>query len=243
MKKKFNLKKSDQKLALLIDPDWAQDKDWLVNVLSELKYTDFNLILVGGSLVFNPKAIDQLIIDIKEGCDLPVYIFPGHANQVSEKADGILFISLISGRNPEYLIGQHVLSAPLIKSYGLHVVPTGYMLIGNSLTSAHYMSQTQAIPYTKIDIALATALAGEMLGLQTIYIDGGSGPERSPSIPLINSLSKQLTIPLIVGGGIQNRKQIDEAFSNGANLVVVGTAVEKDPSILLQLRSEYIKQN
>ncbi len=237
MKLEFTLTKSDKKLALLIDPDWAKDKEWLIEVFSEIKYSEFDLILIGGSLVFEPDKISQLITEIKSLCDLPVYLFPGNVNQVSKNADGILFMSLISGRNPEFLIGQHVTGAPLIRSYGLHVIPTGYMIIGNTQTSAHYMSQTQAIPYNKPDIALATALAAEMLGLKVIYMDGGSGADRSPSNKMIKILSNELTIPLIVGGGIQSRKQIDESFENGANLIVIGTAAEKRPDIISELRT------
>lgn len=234
MKKVFTLLKTDKKKALLIDPDYAVDKNWLTNTLAILESTDFDLILVGGSIVDNPFIISDLILDIKNQSNLPVYLFPGHTNQVSEEADGILFISLISGRNPEYLIGQQVLSAPLVRSFGLNVIPTGYMLVGDSLTSAHYISQTQAIPYNKPTIALATAIAGEMLGLKTIYIDGGSGSDRSPSLEIVHLLSRELKIPLIVGGGVKNSEQVKVLHDNGANLVVIGTAVEKDSSILLQ---------
>jgi putative glycerol-1-phosphate prenyltransferase len=243
MKKLFSLSKNDQKLALLIDPDWASDPGWLNEVLINLNYSHFDLILVGGSIVKAPDTIDALITHIKDNTDLPVYLFPGNVNQISKNADGILFISLISGRNPEFLIGQHVLSAPLIKSYRLHVLSTGYMLIGDSATSAHYMSQTQAIPYTKNDIALATALAGELLGMQCIYMDGGSGPKRSPSKGMIKTLSEELEVPLIVGGGVKERKQIDELFSSGANMVVIGSAIEKNPSILEELSPKIKEPN
>ena len=243
MKKLFSLHKNEQKLALLIDPDWAKDRVWLNETLDSLQYSNFNIILIGGSLVSDPRSIDSLIYDIKSKSDLPVYLFPGNAIQISKEADGILFISLISGRNPDYLIGQHVISAPLIKSYGLNVISTGYMIVGDSNTSAHYMSQTQAIPHNKPDIALATALAGEMLGMKAIYIDGGSGPDRSPASSMIRNLSEEINIPIIVGGGIQTRKQIDLLFENGANLIVVGTAVEKNPKIVQTLNKEYSDQN
>lgn len=243
MKKLFSLHKNEHKLALLIDPDWAKDRAWLNETLTSLEYSNFNIILIGGSLVNDPDSIDLLIDDIKSKSDLPVYLFPGNAIQISKKADGILFISLISGRNSDYLIGQHVISAPLIKAYSLNVIPTGYMIVGDSNTSAHYMSQTQAIPYNKIDIALATAMAGEMLGMKAIYVDGGSGPDRSPSSKMIQKLSQEIKSPIIVGGGIQNRKQIDLLFESGANLIVVGTAVEKDPKIVQALSNNYSEQN
>lgn len=243
MKKAFSLSKNDHKLALLIDPDWAHDANWLNDILINLSLSNFDVILIGGSIVKAPDQIDKVIKTLKENCDLPVYLFPGNANQISKLADGILFISLISGRNPEFLIGQHVVSAPLIKSYGLNVVPTGYLLIGDSNTSAHYMSQTQAIPYTKTDIALATALAGEMLGLQYIYLDGGSGPERAPSLAIVECLSEEISVPIIVGGGVQTKEQIQSLFEKGANLIVVGTAAEKNPSILQELSANIKEHN
>lgn len=243
MKKLFSLHKNENKLALLIDPDWAKDRDWLNETLPLLKYSNFGVILIGGSLVNDPTSIDSLIIEIKKQSDLPVYLFPGNAIQISKEADGILFISLISGRNSDYLIGQHVISAPLIRSYQLNVIPTGYMIIGDSNTSAHYMSQTQAIPFNKPDIAIATAMAGEMLGLKVIYIDSGSGPNRSPSNAMIKQLSKEINSPIIVGGGIQSKKQIDLLFESGANLIVIGTAAEKDPNIIQELSSKYSEQN
>ena len=170
-------------------------------------------------------------------------MFPGNAIQLSQYADGILFISLISGRNPELLIGQQVVSAPLIKSYGLNVLPTGYMLIGDSNTSAHYMSQTKAIPYRKTDIAYATALAGQMLGMRSIYLDGGSGPDRSPSVAIVSCLAESLDIPIIVGGGVSNKDQMNTLFENGANLIVIGTAAEKNPEILRELSSKVEEHN
>jgi len=243
MKKLFSLTKHDRKRALLIDPDFAIDSDWLNEALFQLSDSNFDLILIGGSLVKSADSIDSLILSIKKKSELPVYLFPGNAIQLSRYADGILFISLISGRNPELLIGQQVVSAPLIKSFGLNVLPTGYMLIGDSHTSAHYMSQTQAIPYNKSDIAYATALAGEMLGMKSIYLDGGSGPNRSPSIPILSCLADDLEIPIIVGGGIMNKEQVDTLFKKGANLVVIGTAAEKNPEVLRELSAKVEEHN
>jgi len=243
MKKLFSLTQNDQKRALLIDPDFAIDRQWLSEALFHLSHSNFDLILIGGSLVKSPESIDSLILSIKKKSELPVYMFPGNAIQLSKYADGILFISLISGRNPELLIGQQVVSAPLIKSYGLNVLPTGYMLIGDSNTSAHYMSQTKAIPYRKTDIAYATALAGQMLGMRSIYLDGGSGPDRSPSLPVVSCLSESLDIPIIVGGGVSNKEQVITLFEKGANLIVIGTAVEKNPEILSELSSKVEEHN
>jgi putative glycerol-1-phosphate prenyltransferase len=232
MKKKFQLKKGDTKIALLIDPDWAIKSNWLLDVLSSVNNSSIDVILIGGSLVINLDKLDEIIITIKKITKVPVYLFPGHPTQISKYADGILFLSLISGRNPELLIGQHVISAPMIKSYNLNVIPTGYMIMGNDSTSVHYMSQTHPLPANKPDIAIATALAGEMLGLQCIYLDGGSGANESISENMIQSVSGQLSVPLIVGGGINHPDLVKKAFNSGADMVVVGTAIEKMPEML-----------
>lgn len=236
MKKEFQLTKGDNKVALLIDPDWASKNDWLLDVMSLVNKSGVDLILVGGSLVFNIDKLDQIIITIKKLTEIPVYLFPGHPTQISKYADGILFLSLISGRNPELLIGQHVVSAPIIRSYNLNVASTGYMIVGKSSTSVHYMSQTHPLPAEKPDIAIATALAGEMLGLKYIYLDGGSGADRAISKKLISAVSNQINIPLIVGGGIDHKEKVIDAFNHGANLVVIGTAIEKMPELLEQIK-------
>lgn len=235
----FKLQKGDGKIALLIDPDWAENTDWFLSILSMLNQVSIDLILVGGSLIKYPDRIDQMIVSIKKACKIPVYLFPGHPTHLSSKADGVLFLSVISGRNPELLIGQHVVSAPLIKSYGLHVWPTGYMIIGNSATSVHYMSQTFPIPSSKPTIASATALAGEMLGLKTIYIDGGSGAGQPISEAMISEIAKSVSIPLIVGGGINNVSQLKAALNCGADMVVIGTAVEKTPEFLRSFQNAF----
>jgi putative glycerol-1-phosphate prenyltransferase len=238
MKKQFRIVKGDNKIALLIDPDMAIKSDWLFDVLSLVNNSGIDVILIGGSLVFNIDRLDEIIITIKKLTTLPVYLFPGHPTQISKFADGILFLSLISGRNPELLIGQHVISAPTIKSYNLNVISTGYMIVGNSSTSVHYMSQTHPLPANKPDIAIATALAGEMLGLQCIYMEGGSGADQPVSKNLIKSVSDQLNIPLIIGGGINHPDKVKEAFNSGADLVVIGTAIEKMPEMLELIKPE-----
>ncbi len=238
MKKEFQLYKGDNKVALLIDPDWASKNDWLLDVMSLVNNSGVDLILVGGSLVFNIGRLDDIIITIKKLTSLPVYLFPGHPTQISKHADGILLLSLISGRNPELLIGQHVVSAPIIKSYNLNVAPTGYMIIGNSSTSVHYMSQTHPLPADKTDIAIATALAGEMLGLKFIYMDGGSGAEKEISQKLISSVADQLSIPLIIGGGIDHPDKVKDAFNFGADLVVIGKKKKKMPEMLEHIKAK-----
>ena len=172
--------------------------------------------------------MDEIISSLKKECEIPIVLFPGNHSQISNKADGILFLSLISGRNPEYLIGQHVNAAPVLAKSKLEVIPTGYMLIENGkATSVEYISQTKPIPRNKTDIALATAMAGEMLGLKMIYLEAGSGAKHPVPVKMIKSLAATLKIPIIVGGGIRSKKQMQKAFKAGADIVVVGTAIEK----------------
>ena len=187
------------------------------------------MILIGGSIVFN--GIDETVKTIKSLTSKPVYLFPGSILQVSKYADGILLLSLISGRNPEFLIGNHVLAAPKIKKSGIEVIPTGYILVNSGIdTSVSYMSNTAPIPYCKNDIAVATALAGEMLGLQTIYLEAGSGALKPVSAKMISEVKSQIKIPLIVGGGIKTTEQLYAILQAGADMVVIGTET-KEPLI------------
>jgi putative glycerol-1-phosphate prenyltransferase len=214
--------------ALLIDPD-KHNSESLVKLM-KIANTEPgpDVILIGGSIVFN--GIDETVKIIKSLTQKPVYLFPGSALQVSKYADGILLLSLISGRNPEFLIGNHVLAAPKIKKSGIEVIPTGYILVNSGVdTSVSYMSNTVPIPYNKKDIAVATALAGEMLGLQTIYLEAGSGAKKSISLEMISAVRENISSPLIVGGGITNSTQLLEILSAGADMVVLGTALEKNP--------------
>ena len=154
-------------------------------------------------------------------------MFPGNGMHISDKADGILFLSLISGRNPEYLIGQQVLAAPRVKQAKIEPIPTGYMLFdGGNVTTANYISNTMPIPKGKTDIALATALAGEMLGLKALYLDTGSGAESHVELSTVTKISAQIELPLIVGGGVKTKQQAEALWQSGASIVVVGTALE-----------------
>ena len=195
-----------KKLALLIDPD----KTSLTNAVTlskEAMEQQFHFVFIGGSII--SESIDNYIKTIKSSCSLPIILFPGSYFQLSKFADGLLLLSLISGRNPEYLIGQHVIAAPLIKKYGLATIPTGYILInGGSVSSTEYMSNTKAIPALKTDIIKATALAGEMLGLKLIYLEAGSGAKNPVSEQIISEIRKTVSIPIIVGGGISDPKQL-----------------------------------
>lgn len=223
-----NLKTGKKLFGLLVDPD-KHNKNSLEALMHIANSTPGpDLILIGGSIVFN--GIDSTVTKIKQLTTKPVFLFPGSALQVSQHADGIMLLSLISGRNPEFLIGNHVLAAPKIKKSGIEVMPTGYMLINSGTdTSVSYMSNTAPIPYTKNDIAIATAIAGQMLGLQAIYLEAGSGAQKPVSPSMINDVKQAIEIPLIVGGGIRSADTLTEVLKAGADMVVIGTATETNP--------------
>ena len=228
-----------KKLALLIDPDKTTAAA-AAKLSVEAGKNGFQLILIGGSLVSEP--LDQYIQTVKKSCKLPVVLFPGSLFQVSTKADGMLLLSLISGRNPEYLIGQHVLAAPVIKKMKLQTISTGYILIeGGGTTSVEYMSNTKAIPANKTDIIKATALAGEMLGLKLIYLEAGSGAKNRVPSKVIREVKNVVSIPVIVGGGISTARDLKEVFAAGADMAVVGTAIENNAKLLKEF-AEVVKR-
>ena len=220
--------------AVLIDPDDV-NVSGLDTIIRLASGNGVSFIFVGGSLLTG-NNFESTIEYLKDRCDIPVIIFPGDTYQVSSKADGILLLSLISGRNADLLIGKHVLAAPGIKKSGLEVLPTGYMLIDSGKqTTASYMSNSMPIPNDKDSIAVATAMAGELLGMQLIYMDGGSGAEKQISLSMIRSVKQHIDIPLIVGGGIKDAKRAKEVLSAGADIIVVGTAVEENPEIITEI--------
>jgi len=217
-------------LALLLDPDKIREHD-LQEILGLASESGVDFIMTGGSITFN--SVDNLIHSIKKHSTIPVVLFPGNLLQLSRDADKILLLSLISGRNPELLIGNHVIAAPYLKSLKERVVPTGYILIGcGTKTSVEYMSQTEAFPYDKPDIAVATAMAGEMLGLKMIYLEAGSGADNPVPVPLIKTVRENISVPLAVGGGIRDGNYIEEIYKAGANLIVLGNGCEKKPGLL-----------
>ena len=219
-------------VALLLDPDKAYGKglEDILRTASECK-TDY--IFAGGSITFN--SIDSLIDSVKKQCSLPVILFPGNLLQLSRKADAILLLSLISGRNPELLIGNHVIAAPFLRDLRDRLISVGYILVGSGKrTSVEYISQTESIPADKPDIVVATALAGEMLGYHMIYLEAGSGAPSPVPPPVISSVRENISIPLAIGGGLKSPQQILEAFSAGADLVILGNGCEKDPGLLKQ---------
>ena len=223
--------KTRKKLAVLVDPDKPTDAQ-IISIVEKAKAADVDFFFVGGSLLVT-DSLDHCIKLIKEHCDIPVLIFPGNSLQISKYCDGFLLLSLISGRNPEMLIGRHVIAAPYLKLYGNEIIPTGYMLIDSGkATSVTYMSDTTPIPHDKDDIAMCTAIAGEMLGLKLIYLEAGSGALMPVSTSMISKVSQMINIPLIVGGGIKTPEMAAEAVKAGADVIVIGTAFEKEPELL-----------
>lgn len=224
---------SNQKcLAVLIDPDNLSCKDTFNVMLEEINVSSVDYIFVGGSLTVK-NNFEEAIQYIQSKTSIPVVIFPGSIDQLSPNADALLFLSLISGRNPELLIGNQVVTAPKIRAMQLEAIPTGYMLIdGGRLTTANYISNTLPIPNNKPDIAMATAIAGEMLGMKTIYMDAGSGADHPIPSEMIKKVRQNINLPLIIGGGINNAEQARIAWQAGADVVVIGTAFEKNKNIL-----------
>lgn len=223
---KFNTNRK-KGFAVLVDPDKQSEKS-LEALCAIFQNYPPDLLLVGGSLLFNP--IDPVIKKLKELSSLPVYLFPGDVSQLSDYADGILLLSLISGRNPDFLISNHVIAAPKLKSSGIDVIPTGYMLIENGhTTSVEYVSNTKPIPSTKTDIAVATALAGEFLGMKMIYLEAGSGAAKTVGIEMIEAIRNAISLPLIVGGGIRSLEEARKVYDAGADIIVIGTQLEEAP--------------
>jgi putative glycerol-1-phosphate prenyltransferase len=217
-------------LVVLIDPDKHSDTS-LNTALEIIRQYPPDFILVGGSLV--SKSVNATIEKVKSVVKLPVFLFPGNLLQLCDQADGILLLSLISGRNPEYLIGNHVLAAPFLKSTGMEIIPTGYILVETgSKTAVEYISNTTAIPAGKTDLAVSTAVAGEMLGLKMIYLEGGSGADKPVNQLLISEIKKHISIPLVVGGGIRTAIQANDAYNAGADILVIGNALEENPTLL-----------
>jgi putative glycerol-1-phosphate prenyltransferase len=221
--------------SLLIDPE-NYDNKGLVYVTEKAHSAQVDFILVGGSLL--SSTLDHTITIIKDHTDIPVILFPGSLMQISTMADGILFLSLISGRNPELLIGNHVAAANMLKQSGLEIIPTGYILInGGNTSSVEYISNTKPIPAAKSDIIASTAIAGELLGHKLIYLESGSGANRSVYTEAIRFVRNQINVPLVVGGGLKSTEDVDRICQSGADMVVVGNAIEKQPEMLHKMTS------
>lgn len=220
--------------AVLIDPD-KNSAESVKNMIDVSLDAGVDFFFVGGSLMTNDQ-LGETIRLLKSQDEIPVVIFPGSTLQINKDADAILLLSLISGRNPDLLIGHHVIAAPYLRDSGLEVLPTGYMLIDSGrMTTALYMSNTTPIPQDKEDIAACTALAGQMLGMKMIYMDGGSGALNPIPGKMIRSVKNALNVPLVVGGGIRSAAAASEACKAGADLVVIGNALEENPSLIKEI--------
>jgi len=230
-------------IAVLVDPDKVEDTSKLLQLIHLASENYIDYFFVGGSLVTTTN-LSEVVRLIKQNVNIPVVLFPGNSMQIDPSADALLFLSLISGRNPELLIGQHVIAAPIIRNTKLEVIPTGYILINSGkLTSVAYISNTTPIPDDKYSLAACTAMAGEMLGLRSVYLDAGSGAEKEISPKMIASVRKAVNIPLIVGGGINTVHKAAAALEAGADMIVIGNALEKDPDLLIQISDKVYEWN
>lgn len=226
--------KGQKSFAVLIDPDKVDELliEELVSLSVEAKV---DYLLIGGSLVIS-NQLDEVVKQIKNSCDIPTILFPGSPSQISSYADALLYLSVISGRNPELLIGQHVISAPFVKQSGLEIMSTGYMVIdGGAPTTVSYISNTIPIPADKNEIAMCTAMAGEMLGMKLIYMDAGSGARRPIAESMIGKVSAVIDVPLVIGGGITDPEKAYLNCKAGADVIVIGNAIEKDASLIKEM--------
>ncbi len=223
-----------KQLAILVDPD-KSDIEGLRKIAEVAEATGADYLFVGGSLLTRDNMV-SCIDELKENSEVPVIIFPGNMLQISPNADALLLLSLISGRNPEMLISNHVIAAPMIRSSKLEVIPTGYILVeSGKITSVLYMSNTLPIPFDKTDIAICTAMAGEMLGLKIIYMDAGSGAIHAVPMEMVRAVRQNIQIPLVVGGGIRTPEDALETWDAGADIVVIGNAAETNPDIIFEI--------
>jgi phosphoglycerol geranylgeranyltransferase len=230
-------------VAVLIDPDKIDEPSRLLGLVNRATENCIDFFFVGGSIVTTGN-LSEVVRVIKENVNIPVVLFPGSTLQIDPAADAILFLSLISGRNPDLLIGQHVQAAPILKNSRMEVLPTGYVLVNSGkTTSVAYISNTTPIPEDKFSLAACTAMAGEMLGLRLIYLDAGSGAEREISQKMISTVRKSINTPLIVGGGINTSQKALAAFEAGADLIVIGNALEKNPDLLTEIADKVYDWN
>lgn len=227
--------KGEKLLAVLIDPDKFPIEK-AADFIKKVNKSKATHVFVGGSTV-NDNDTEILVIEIKKHTKLPVVLFPGDVTQITNTADALLFLSLISGRNPEYLIGKHVKAISKIKNTNLEIISTGYLLIENGKeTTVEKVTGTKPILRESIQEIIDTAKAGELLGMKLIYLEAGSGAKRPVTNHIINLVKQELKIPLIVGGGIRTKTQLEEAYKSGANMVVIGTAFEKDETFFDEIK-------
>lgn len=226
--------KGQKSFAVLIDPDKVTvEKIDELTALATKARVDY--LLVGGSLVVTNR-LDEVVQQIKKNCNIPVILFPGSPSQITPYADALLYLSLISGRNAELLIGQHVISAPFVKQSRLEIISTGYMVIdGGAPTTVSYISNAAPIPADKNEIAMCTAMAGEMLGMKLIYMDAGSGAKRPITESMIEKVAQIIEVPLVIGGGITDPEKAYRNCKAGADMIVIGNAIEKDASLIEEM--------
>lgn len=230
-----SVSKSERQLAILIDPDKFSIENTSA-FISKVNSSIITHIFVGGSIVAENET-DILVCEIKKHTKLPIILFPGDITQITNKADAILFLSLISGQNPEYLIGKHVEAVSKLREIILEVIPTGYILIeSGKVTAVEKVTQTKPLSRNNIQAIIDTAKAGELLGMKLLYLEAGSGAKEPITKEIIASVKKELEIPLIIGGGIKSKIQLENAYSAGADLVVIGTAFEEDECLFEDLK-------
>jgi phosphoglycerol geranylgeranyltransferase len=230
-------------VAVLIDPDKVNDPAQIQHLINVASENCVDYFFVGGSLVTTTN-LSEIVGIVKASVSIPVILFPGNSIQIDPSADAILFLSLISGRNPELLIGQHVVAAPILRNTKLEVIPTGYLLVSSGrTTSVAYISNTTPIPDDKYSLAACTAMAGEMLGLQLMYLDAGSGAEKEISPRMISAVRKAVQTPLLVGGGINTPQKALTALQAGADMIMIGNALEKNPDLLIEITDKVYELN
>lgn len=213
---------------MLIDPDKLEPRD-VPRVVAACEHAEVDAFFLGGSLL-HATELDDYVRGLKESTSLPIIGFPGYLSQISGLLDAVLFLSVISGRNPEFLFGQHVHAAPIIRRLGIEPIGTGYLLVeSGSTTTAQYMSHSMPIPRRKADVAAATALAAEMLGMKLLFADAGSGADRIIPDEMVHAITETCTVPLVVGGGITTPNEIASKVQAGASFVVIGNAIERNP--------------
>jgi len=215
--------------VVLIDPD-RNDENSIQDCVLKANESGVDALFVGGSLMMDSKCLDRVKL-IKSCSNIPVIFFPGGVGQLNSHYDAMLFMSVISGRNPHYLIGEQVIAAPLVKDMGIETIPTGYILIdGGAGSTVEFMSGTRPIPMDRVDVTVAHALAGQYLGMELIYLEAGSGAKYPVSSRLIKTVSDVIDVPIIVGGGIKTPEAAAELVNSGASIIVTGTVIEDDVS-------------
>lgn len=231
----LSIKRNEKLLAVLIDPDKFSIEN-TSRFFEKVNASITTHIFVGGSIV-DDNQTDVLVSEINKYTKLPLVLFPGDVTQITDKADALLFLSLLSGRNPEYLIGKHVEAVSKLNKTNLEVIPTGYILIeSGKVTAVEKVTDTKPMLRDNIQNIIDTAKAGQLLGMKLIYLEAGSGAETPLTAEVISQVKKELNIALIVGGGIKTKQQLDNTYDSGADLVVIGTAFENDESFFEELR-------